>query len=124
MQGAEMVVIACCRGYTVHLQAEIDELLERVPQPEKRVIVRLEFRPPFLGRRPQLLGLGEFRLDLAPEIRERVEGGLPAAGALGKARDARVPRPLRALTRLLVDECDDGLPFPLVLPDGAVSTYA
>ena len=119
-----MVVVARGRGYPVHLQAEVDELLERVPQPEKRVVVRLEFRLPFLDRSPQLLGLGEFRLDFAPEIRERVEGGLLAAGALGKAGDARVPRPLRTLTRFLIDEGDDGLPFPLVLPDGAVSTYA
>ena len=119
-----MVVVARGRCDPVHLHAEVDELLEGGSQSEQCVIVRLEFRLPFLDRSPQLLGLGEFRLDFAPEIRERVEGGLLAAGALGKAGDARVPRPLRAFTRLLVDEGDDGLPFPLVLPDGAVSTYA
>ena len=64
-----MVVVARGRGYPVHLHAEVDELLERVPQPEKRVIVRLEFRLPFLDRYPQFLDFGEFCLDLAPEIR-------------------------------------------------------
>ena len=48
-----MVVIARGRGDSVHLQAEVDEFLERDPQGEKRVLVRLELRLPLLGCDPQ-----------------------------------------------------------------------
>lgn len=54
----------------VHLQAEVDELLERLGKRQRGVVIPLFGGKPGADSGPRLLGLGEFQLDLRPEFRE------------------------------------------------------
>lgn len=88
VQGAVVVVVAGRRGDPVHLQAEVDELLERLGERQRGVVIPQFGGKPGADSGPRLLGLGEFQLDLRPEFREGAHRRRlsPACSASGRAR--------------------------------------
>lgn len=119
-----MVVVAGRRGDPVHLQAEVDELLERLGKRQRGVVIPLFGGKPGADSGPRLLGLDEFQLDLRPEFREDAHRRRLSPRALLQAGHAGVPGPLDLLPGHLVGHRHDSLPFALVLPHAAGSAYA
>ena len=124
VQGAVVVVVAGRRGDPVHLQAEVDELLERLGERQRGVVVPLFGGKPGADSGPRLLDLGELQLDLRPEFREDAHRRRLPPRALLQAGHAGVLGPLDLLPSHLVGHRHDGLPLALVLPHAAGSAYA
>lgn len=111
MEGAVVVVVAGRRGDLVHLQAEVDELLERLGERQRGVVVPLFVGKPGADSGPRLLGRGEFQLDLRPEFREDAHRRRLSPRTALQAGHAGVLGPLDLLPGHLVGHRHDSLPL-------------